>query len=103
MREVEAQAPGRDERALLHRLRAQHAAQRRVEQVRARVIAHGRGARRGVDLELRARVDVDLALRHAAAVHDQLADGALGVLDLRPDRRRTRITPRSPTWPPPSA
>jgi hypothetical protein len=44
VREVEAQAVGRDERALLRDVRAEHLAQGSMQQVRGRVIQHDRAA-----------------------------------------------------------
>ena len=49
VREVETQAVGRDERARLLHVRAEHLAQRRVQQVRGRVVAPRRVAARVVD------------------------------------------------------
>ena len=48
--EVEAQPIGRDERARLLDVRAEHLPQRRVQQVRGRVVAAGRVAQAGVDV-----------------------------------------------------
>ena len=42
VREVEAQVAGIDQRARLLHMRAQHIAQRRVQQMRAGMVAHGR-------------------------------------------------------------
>ena len=49
VREVEAQVAGIDQRARLLHVRAQHLAQRRMQQVRAGVVAHGGAANVVVD------------------------------------------------------
>ncbi len=49
VREVEAQVAGIDQRARLLHVRAQHIAQRGVQQVRAGMVAHGRVADVGID------------------------------------------------------
>ena len=51
MREVEAQAIGGDERALLGDVAAQAVAQRRVQQVRGRVVGPDGITPLGIDLE----------------------------------------------------
>ena len=58
VREIEAQAIGRDQRAFLDHVRAEDLAQRRVQQVRRGMIEHRRLARGGIDLR---RDDVALA------------------------------------------
>src|SRR5262245_12885133 len=80
--EVEAQPVRRHQRALLDRLRAEHAPERRVQEVRPRVVAHRRRSRRGVDDELRGVPDPDLARGDPSAVHDEVARRALRVGDL---------------------
>ena len=52
MREVEAQAIGRDQRALLRDVLAEHLAQRLVQQMRRRVVGADARAPRVIDLEL---------------------------------------------------
>ncbi len=59
--EVEAQAIGRDERARLLHVRAEHLAQRRVEQMRRRVIPARRVAHRRVDFRRDDVADAELA------------------------------------------
>ncbi len=59
VREVEAQVAGIDQRARLLHMRAQHVAQRRMQQVRAGVVAHGRVADLGVDHGVDLVADVD--------------------------------------------
>ena len=104
-REVEAQVVGRHERAGLAGPLADHVAQRPVEQVRAGVVAHRVGAPLGVDVGVDGLADPQPAVERAA-MDDQAADRLLGVLDREERRCRrpaSRRTPRSPTWPPPSA
>jgi hypothetical protein len=50
--EVEAQLVGRDQRALLRDMRAEHLAQRGVQQMRGGVVEGGRGAGLGIDRAL---------------------------------------------------
>ncbi len=82
VREVEAQAVGRDERALLRRLLAQHGAKRPVQQVRRRVVAARRGAQGVVDLEVNGIAHRDAALGDLADVSEDARDGLLRVVDL---------------------
>ena len=101
--EVEAQAVGRDQRALLRDVAAEVAAQRRVQQVRRRVGAAQAGAALVVDPELDRVADRERAALEAADVDEEVAaDLLLGVGDL--DRRAgpRRIVPVSPIWPPDS-
>ncbi len=66
VREVEAQVAGIDQRARLLHMRAQHIAQRGVQQVRAGMVAHGRVAHLGVDHGVDLVADVDRLLRRDA-------------------------------------
>ena len=59
VREVEAQVAGIDQRARLLHMRAQHLAQRGMQQVRAGVVAHGRAADFVVDHGIDFVADVD--------------------------------------------
>ena len=79
-REVEAQVVGRHERAGLACPLADDVAQRAVEQVRARVVAHRVRAPLGVDHGLDRLADPQPAVQRAA-VDDEAADRLLGVLD----------------------
>ena len=66
VREVEAQAIGRDERALLLHVRAEHLPQRRVEQMRRGVIAaRGVARRRRRPRRVTMSRDVRVTRRHA--------------------------------------
>ena len=76
-----------------------------MEQVRAGVVAHRVGAPLGVDDGVDGLADAEPAVERAA-MDDQPADRLLGVLDAEQRRIRRRPrgdSPRSPTWPPPSA
>ena len=105
-REVEAQALRRDERAGLPGPLADDVAQGAVEEVGAGVVAHRARPALGVDLGLDRVADRQPAVQQAA-LDDQAAgrDRPLGVGDLEEQRPPpgSRSTPRSPTWPPPSA
>ena len=99
--EVEAQAVGRDQRALLRDVIAEHQAQRLVQQVRRRMV--------GADRASGAR-----DRRRAPAASPTLSVPSLdlavmarrgrrffcGVDHARSARRRAVIVPVSPTWPP---
>ena len=84
-------------------MRAEPCAQRRVHEVRRRVVEPRGLAARGVDRESHAVADADRALPHDAPVHDGRAAELVRVehLDARP--ASLVIQPRSPTWPPDSA
>ena len=85
--EVEAQALGRDQRAGLMHVRAQAIAQRGVQHVRARVVAHDVPAPVGVDGRLGRVTDLDGACRHRAHMQDHAGDWAAHIGHLnRPDR-----------------
>ena len=66
VREVEAQPIGRDQRALLRDVRAQHLAQRPVQEVGGRVVAADGVAALDVDREVDAIADLELALADLA-------------------------------------
>ena len=70
MSEVEAQAFGRYEGALLHRLGPQHRAQRRVKQMGPRVISHRCVPGLGVDNEIDRIVESQLPIAHHPSVHE---------------------------------
>ena len=77
-REVEAQVVGRHERAGLARALADHVAQRAVQQVGARVVAHRVGAPLGVHLRRHGLADPEAAMQRAA-MDDQAAQRLLRV------------------------
>ena len=52
VREIEAQPVGRDERALLRHMVAEHLAQRLMQEMRRRVMGARRAAPRMIDVEL---------------------------------------------------
>ncbi len=106
VREVEAQALGRNERALLRDVRAEHLAQGLVQEMRRRVVGARRRAARVIDLKLDGVAGLEAALLDPADVHEQIAQlllrvgdaeqRALGALDQhqcrRPGRRSRRRT-----------
>src|SRR5688572_29050071 len=79
--EVEAQAIGRHQRALLRDMRAEPAAQRFVQQMRRGVVGAQAGAALAIDLHLDRVADLHLALGHLAEMHEQVADLALRIAD----------------------
>ena len=79
MREVEAQPVGRDQRALLRDVIAEHLAQRLVEEMRRRMVAPDRAAASMIDLERTARAGLQRALLDRAGVDEQVARLLLGV------------------------
>ena len=85
VREVEAQVAGIDQRARLLHMRAQHIAQRGVEQVRAGMVAHGRAA----------DFVVDHGVDFVADVDGLLGDDAMRAHALHRDRSRPRLRRRS--------
>ena len=105
MGEVEAQAVRRDQRAGLAHVRAEHLAQGGVQDVGAGVVAHDVAAQALVDARLDGVADGQRAgfeapeVGNDAAVADGLRvfDDEYVAVPARP------ISPRSPTWPPPSA
>ena len=74
VREIEAQAIRRDERALLLNVRAEHLAQRRMQQMRGGVIQHDRGAALRVDLRLHAVADRDAARDERSLMAERRAE-----------------------------
>ena len=81
VREVEAQPVGRDQRALLRDVRAQHLAQRLVQQVGGGVVgARGRAAR-VIDDQLDGVARLERALLDRADMHEQVAQLLLRVGD----------------------
>jgi hypothetical protein len=80
--EVETQPVRGDQRALLDRLRPEHLAQRRVQQVRARVVAYGGLARGAVYPQARGFAHAQATRRDLAAMHHQLPARALRVVHL---------------------
>ena len=81
MREVEAQPVGRDQRALLRDVIAEHLAQRLVQQMRRRMVAADGAAARVIDLERKRGAGLQRALLHRADVHEQVAGLLLRVGD----------------------
>ena len=87
--EVEAQAVGRDERALLGDVIAEHLAQRLVQKMRRRMVgAHGRAARM-VDDRVRATASsFSVPFSTAHVVDEEVAELLLGAGDAHPQRPR---------------
>ena len=81
MHEVEAQAIGRDQRAALGDVVAEHLAQRLMQQMRRRVMRADRRAPGVIDLELQRRADLQRALLHRAEMHEEIAGPLLRVGD----------------------
>ena len=73
MREIEAQPVGRDQRALLRDVIAEHLAQRLVQQMRRRMVAPDRAAAGVIDLERQRLADLERALLDRAVMHEQVA------------------------------
>ncbi len=76
--EIESQPIGRDERALLRHVIAEHLAQRLMQQVRGRVIGADGRAARVIDLELDGVAGLEGARFNLAHVHEQVAELFLG-------------------------
>ncbi len=93
-REVEAQVVGRHERAGLAGALADDVAQRPVEQVRARVVAHRVGASLRVHDGLHRLADAEPAVERAA-VDDEATDRLLGVLDREQLAAAARLADRA--------
>ena len=79
MAEVEAQAVGRHERALLGDVIAEHLAQRLVQKMRRRVVGADRRAALAVDDELRRLLDRERAGLDGDVMDEQVAELLLGV------------------------
>lgn len=102
VREVEAQAIRRHQRALLLDMRAQHLAQGRMQQVGGRVVEDGTGATRGIDGRHHVVADLQAALGDATDMAVELARELQRIGDIEFDALPAS-TPVSPTWPPDSA
>ena len=103
--EVEAEPVGRDQRARLLHVRAEHLAQRPVQDVRGGVVAADPVAAHAVDRGGDVVAFDDRAAADHRVVHDERAGKPVGRVD---DvefgaARRSVIVPVSPTWPPDSA
>jgi hypothetical protein len=79
--EVEAQPVGRDQRALLGDVIAQHLAQRSMDQMGRGMIGAHRAAPGMIDLELERHARLDNACLDTAEMHPQIAGALLGVGD----------------------
>ena len=90
-REVEAQVVGRDQRARLACPLPDHVPQRAMEQMRARVVAHGVGASLGVHHGFDRLADTQPAVEHAA-LDDQAAERLLRVGHAEQLAPATRLT-----------
>ena len=97
VREVEAQAIRRDERALLRDVRTEAVAQRRVKQVRCRVVGADRIAARDIDVEPDHVADLDRAALHLCVVRVESRPSGLAVsLTARTSPSPPVIVPASP-------
>ena len=83
MREVEPQPVGRDQRALLRDVIAEHLAQRLVQKMRRRMIGADRGAARVIDIERKRGAYFQRALFHRAGVDEHVAGLLLGIGDAK--------------------
>ena len=81
--EVKTGALGIDQRTLLLHMAAQHLAQGLVHDVRDRVVAHGGGALRGVDLRLHRVAHLQAALRQHTLVAKHIGFDFLGIHHLK--------------------
>ena len=81
---------GRDKRALLAHMRAQHRAERSMEDVRAGVVTRGAVTPAGVDDSFGGLCHADLTLAHAAAV-DDCATVSLRVFHRKDAGRRANV------------
>jgi hypothetical protein len=82
MREVEAQAVGRDQRSLLGNVIAEHLPQRLVEEMGGRMIGTNGAAPRVVDRKRQRGADLQRAFLDDAGMHEQVARPLLRVGDL---------------------
>ena len=87
MREIESQPIGRDQRAFLLHVRAQHSPQRRMQQMGRRVMQHGGFPPRRVDVRLNSRTNAEHPLRDMAQVPKRAAE-LLRIPDDEPRARR---------------
>ena len=102
VREVEAQAVGRDQRTLLLHVRAEHLAQRGVQQVRGGVVAADVLAAGVVDL----RADQRRPTCSVPPASVPICENAVPRLWVSATAKRAApatSSPVSPTWPPDSA
>ena len=91
MREVEAQPVGRDQRALLRDVVAEHLAQRLVQQMRRRMVgADGASAARDRRRAAAASPTLSVPCSTVTEMHEQVAGFLLRVGDARARRRRAR-------------
>ena len=102
MGDVEAQPVGRDQRALLRDVVAEHDAQRLVQQMGGRVVGARGRARFVVDLQLQRHADLQRPLLDLDLVDEEVAELLLGVEHRARGTPPRRLTPTSPTWPPDS-
>ncbi len=82
MREVETQPVGRDQRALLRHVIAEHLAQRFVQQMRRRMVFPDRAAAVMIDFERERGADLERAFLDDTDVHEHVAEVLLRVGDL---------------------
>ena len=71
VRDVEAQAIGRNERALLRHMRAKHFSQRLMQEVGRRVVGADFGPARMIDFQQHGHSALDPALDHFAGMHEE--------------------------------
>ena len=104
MREIESEPPGLDQRALLRHMRAQHLAERLVQEMRRRMMRARRRAARMIDRRARPPRPAS-ARRSRPRRHAGTGRAASSACPRRRSARpwRPRCVPRSPTWPPDSA
>ena len=81
VRKVKTRAIGIHQAAFLLHMRAQHVAQREVHQVRGAVVAHGRGANKGVDLGGDGIANLQRAMLEFAVVAEHIGADFQGVVD----------------------
>ena len=74
MGEIEAQPVGRDQRALLRDMVAEHLAQRLVQQMGGGMVGADRGAARVIDLQLERRADRERALLDLDVMDEEVAE-----------------------------
>ncbi len=86
--DVEAQPVGRDQRALLRDMVAEHHAQRLVQQMGRGMVGADRRARLVIDLQLQRHADLQRPLLHFDFVDEEVAELLLGVEDARAKSRR---------------
>ena len=84
MAEVEAQAVGRHERALLGHVIAEHLAQRLVQQMGRRVVGADGRAALVIDDQLQRLVELQRAVLHRDVMDEEIAELLLGAGDAHP-------------------